>query len=221
MTIHEAPVSKGERLLVWQPDPDGYIKKHETTLQTGVLSSPDDRYVKYMLGVCYQLKHECATAIKWYNLALDGATDYELGTIYRNMAESYSCLYQYTNVKKMFNQAFAKLTYSQYPIEHATTLGLLAGTELRTGELMLAIKHLGVADAMLSRENNPRVELYNKLQYAATLSHGQQLFRSRLVALKGLKLALLYGFRSDQLRAIMLLFGGHRLDYYALQRQRK
>ena len=211
MADYEVLMAEADHFRVEQYKPAEAIEKYMEALAIG---GSKDRHAKQMVGMCYQLKHEYREALSWYCQAREGASNYEDGNILRDMAEAYSGSDDFSRALDCIKQSLDRLPYAQYPLEHATTLGFLAQTELRMGKTKDAVKHYATSDAILSHESNRYVELYNKLHYANALSRNRQRLKSRLVAIKGFKLALKYGANAHRARAVVLVVGGYKADNY-------
>ena len=214
MTNYEALVAEGDRLREHyrsHKDIDEAIEKYKQALTIG---GSRDHHCRQMIGVCYQIKCDYAAAMVWYREALVGASEFETGNIYRDMAESESGRNNHDLALRWLGESLGRLPIEEYPEEHAATLGFMARVYQRRGDLELAIPYFGLASVLLGLGRNRKIELYTKLHYANALSEGGQWLKSRSVALAAAKLSRRYGGRAHKGRAVILLIGGHRLDNF-------
>lgn len=212
MTTYEELIDQAERFRVELYKPDEAIEKYLEALQ---LKGPRDRHCLQMIAVCYKIKHDYDQAIAWFKRAIVGASDYELGNIYRDWAEAESGRGEYDRAEDLLSQAIDLLPYSEYPEEHAITHSFLARNLQRQGIIIDAIKLYAAADHLLAKGANRHFEMYNKLHYADALSQGGGWISSRVNAVQAFRLARKYGARAHKIRAVILLVGGYRLDYLA------
>lgn len=208
-TKYEALMAEAERLRIEEYKPEEAIEHYRQALLAG---APNDRAIKQMIGVCYQLKHDYEQALKWYEKAKRGATSFEEGNILRDMAESLSGMGEHENAERHIYTSMSKLQYLDHPSEYGASLGFLARIKLRRANYHAALVHFAVADAILHSSDNREMELYNKLHYASALSRTGHWWRARAKSAACLDLAMDYGAHQHRLRAIVLLFGGYRAE---------
>jgi tetratricopeptide (TPR) repeat protein len=171
-----------------------------------------------MIGVCYLMLHEYDEAVEWLLQAEEGASDYERGSIERDMARAYQGLGEDELAEISIATSLDLLPYDRYPSAHAATLGFLARLQVARGELTEALATFADADRKLHAVGDRHSELYNKLDMASARSLARQPLRARWTALKALPLAVWYGSFRHVKRAAALLVGGHRLESYGRKR---
>lgn len=212
MTTYEELIAEADHLRVDLYKPHQAIGKYEAALDIG---GPRDRHCLQMIGVCYKIERDYDQAIAWFKRAVVGASDYELGNIYRDWADAKAGQGHYQSAEALLRNSLDLLPYSERPEEHAITCGFLARNLQRQGDIIDAIKHYAAADRLLAEGTNRHFELYNKLHYADALSQGGGWISSRVKAVQAFCLARKYGARAHKMRALILIVGGYRLDFLA------
>jgi tetratricopeptide (TPR) repeat protein len=176
----------------------------------------------HMIGVCYQRLHEYLNAVECYLSAMDGASDYQLGNIQRDLAASYGAMGDYHKAEIAIAKSLDLLPENMYPDAYAATIGFKARLMVRQGDVMESLRVFAEADFRLHGRENRRTELYNKLDYASALSRAGLWLDSRRVAFRSLMLSTSkdpqthhpYGSLEHHCRALVLLIGGYSLETF-------